>query len=854
MNNTFAFLSFLLTGILFILVALIMSAPLSTWSFMIGGLLIVLSSTFLFGNDNSIPSITIPLPPTNISVLPGNASASVSFTPSNYATSYRVISYPQMIVADGAFSPIIINGLTNGTSYTFTMTATNSKGTSVSSTATSQVLINPIPATPTGIVVTSGVNQLSVGFSPSTHATSYIVTTNPGSIQTTGTSSPIIVSSLTNGVTYTCTVLAVNASGNSVESAGYNGTPNPAVPAPVAPTGVSAVASNASAIISFTASANATSYTVTSSPGGITASGSASPITITGLTNGTSYTFTVRATNATGTSVASSASNAVVPVAAPLPPTNVVATPGDSSASVSFTLSANATSYTVTSSPGGITASGSASPITVTGLTNGTSYTFTVRATNATGTSAASSASSAVTPFTIFVNPTTLMYGHSITITLSTAQTINSYIIGSAQSTIRQPTKYALLASSDGIKWALVDQTASNVVYSGFFSTRSIPSVTFKYYRIVVQSIADLQYWYLVINYIGLLNNGTSLFPSGTLSGTGNSVITNGSLTATVTVSWASDANISGPLATNIGGVLSNSTSDYNTAILGWSTWLNEQLSYLQSIYPSGNANTLCPTSTVYINFDPRFVFYYPVYSGDVNGTQLANYSSGTKTYDATLSVAGLFSSINPGGSNSGSILLTGSNFITLPSLTIQPFSSTNNGISISMWFKCTTAPSSSGYGLFEFAQSASLAASTSDTYSFTMGLTTSANQIMVAYANGPSGGGQNVQYNYATSPTSFMNWTHLVLTMTNGTRPSGYTIYINGSIPAGGLGAGYSNGTQTTPTYPNNGSYPYVMVGNSNYTNWNGLSYFKGNISNVRFYNRLLNESDVAALYTNLA
>jgi hypothetical protein len=124
----------------------------------------------------------------------------------------------------------------------------------------------------------------------------------------------------------------------------------------------------------------------------------------------------------------------------------------------------------------------------------------------------------------------------------------------------------------------------------------------------------------------------------------------------------------------------------------------------------------------------------------------------------------------------------------------------------------------------------------------------------MVAYANGPSGGGQNVQYNYATSPTSFMNWTHLVLTMTNGTRPSGYTIYINGSIPAGGLGAGYSNGTQTTPTYPNNGSYPYVMVGNSNYTNWNGLSYFKGNISNVRFYNRLLNESDVAALYTNLA
>ena len=89
-------------------------------------------------------------------------------------------------------------------------------------------------------------------------------------------------------------------------------------------------------------------------------------------------------------------------------PTSLVATAGNAQATVSFSAptsdGGNAiNSYTATSSPSGFTASGAASPLTLTGLSNGTSYTFTVVATNALGNSVASLASVSVTPIAPFV-------------------------------------------------------------------------------------------------------------------------------------------------------------------------------------------------------------------------------------------------------------------------------------------------------------------------------------------------------------------------------------------------------------------------------------------------------------------
>ena len=95
------------------------------------------------------------------------------------------------------------------------------------------------------------------------------------------------------------------------------------------------------------------------------------------------------------------------PPTVPGAPTSVSAAAGNGSATVSWTAPSNGgsaiTSYTVTPYVGATAqlatvVGGSVTSATVTGLTNGTSYTFKVSATNAVGTGPASAASNAVTP------------------------------------------------------------------------------------------------------------------------------------------------------------------------------------------------------------------------------------------------------------------------------------------------------------------------------------------------------------------------------------------------------------------------------------------------------------------------
>jgi len=129
---------------------------------------------------------------------------------------------------------------------------------------------------------------------------------------------------------------------------------------PGAPTiGTATQASSTSVSVTFTAPASdggsaITSYTATSSPGGLTATGAGSPLVVTGLTTGVAYTFTVTATNAIGTGAASAASNSVTPsnVYATLDPANKGAGVVLSGGNLTFTANAEMVLATIGKSTG----------------------------------------------------------------------------------------------------------------------------------------------------------------------------------------------------------------------------------------------------------------------------------------------------------------------------------------------------------------------------------------------------------------------------------------------------------------------------------------------------------------------
>jgi titin len=378
-------------------------------------------------SSNSFIAATSPDAPTIGAVTQGVNSATVAFTP-GFDGSDAVTSFTMTCTssdggttrsASGASSPLTVATLSNGNTYTCSATATNSLGTSGSSATTASFVAGTVPTAPSIGAVTRGNNSASVAFSANANGgnpiTGFTVTCTSSDGGTTrsasGASSPINVTTLSNGNTYTCTVVATNISGNSAASFQTNSFIAAATPS--APVISNVTRGPNSAIVTFATTANGdpiTSNTVTctSSNAGVTktASGASSPITVASLTNAKTYTCTVTSTNTFGTSPASAASASFVAATTASAPVISAVTHTSGSASVSFTAptsngGAAITSYTVTctSTNGGATktASGTKSPTVVTALTVGKTYTCKVAAVNAIGTGASSVASAAFT-------------------------------------------------------------------------------------------------------------------------------------------------------------------------------------------------------------------------------------------------------------------------------------------------------------------------------------------------------------------------------------------------------------------------------------------------------------------------
>jgi len=262
----------------------------------------------------------VPGAPTIGTAVAGDTQASVAFTaPTNTGgatiTGYTVtVSPPDVAPVNGASSPIVVTGLSNGQAYTFTVTATNSAGTGPASAASNSI-------TPAAIQTITFANPgaQNFGTSPTLSATADSGLTPTFTSSTTGVCTIATAGALTFVTTGNCTINADQAGNGSYLPApqvSRSFAVNAVVPG--APTIGTATAGNAQATVPFTApafvgGAAITGYTVSASPGGATATGAASPITVTGLTNGTSYTFTVTATNTVGTGSPSTVSNVVVP-------------------------------------------------------------------------------------------------------------------------------------------------------------------------------------------------------------------------------------------------------------------------------------------------------------------------------------------------------------------------------------------------------------------------------------------------------------------------------------------------------------------------------------------------------------
>jgi fibronectin type 3 domain-containing protein len=306
--------------------------------------------------------------------------------------------------------------------------------------ATTITVSSPTPPTPTGLSAAAvSACQINLTWSPSSGATSYNVKRGTAS----GGPYTTIASGVTgtgyndtgraSGTTYYYVVSAVNAAGESANSAQASAT---TFSGPGAPSGLNATAAS-STQINLAWTDNATTedgFKIERSTDNVsftqvaTAGANVTTYANSGLAGGTTYYYRVRAYDVCGNNSAYSATDSATTM--PAAPSGLTASPGHEQVSLSWSAATGATSYNVkrsTTSGGPYTTV--ASGITGTsylnnGLVNGTAYYFVVSAVNGSG-EGPNSAQASTTPSapsfssSASVTPNTVAKGASTTVSIS---------------------------------------------------------------------------------------------------------------------------------------------------------------------------------------------------------------------------------------------------------------------------------------------------------------------------------------------------------------------------------------------------------------------------------------------------
>ncbi|MBU6319908.1 MAG: hypothetical protein KGS00_09655 [Alphaproteobacteria bacterium] len=200
------------------------------------------------GASDVAVQINIPGAPLGLSATPGNASISLSFNPPASSGSSAVSSYSAFctagattVSATGSSSPLAVSELSNGVTYSCSVSASNSFGAGPRSTAVSATPLGTLgtPGAPTLVSVTPGNTSAALRFDPPAASGgapivrySAACVSGQATASVFGRSSPIVVLGLTNGGTYQCSVSASSSLGAGPSSRALNVVPNPSSSTP----------------------------------------------------------------------------------------------------------------------------------------------------------------------------------------------------------------------------------------------------------------------------------------------------------------------------------------------------------------------------------------------------------------------------------------------------------------------------------------------------------------------------------------------------------------------------------------------------------------------------------------------